>query len=75
MKKRIATQLLTTISIYAITYLCISFVRFDFINPFQWIINIPKYDNESRFLILFGILFYYAISFIIINNHYKEKNK
>lgn len=75
MRKIILRQQLLTISLYIFVYLCRSFIVFEFKNPFQWIIDIPKYDEETRLFIIFFGTIYYVASFIIINDHYKSKSK
>ena len=55
-----------TLSIYLIVYLCISFCFWEFYNPFEWIINIPKYTSEERFMLLFCIGLYYFLIYQIL---------
>lgn len=60
MKKIFITQWLITISLYVFIYLCKTFIYLEFTNPFQWIVDLPKYTVETRSSILFFILLYYC---------------
>lgn len=76
MKKILLKQLLISSGLYAFVYFFRTFVIFEFRNPFQWIIDIPSYSPEARFLLLFLIICYYSITlFIIYVNNKKILNK
>ncbi|MBL4654175.1 MAG: hypothetical protein JKY53_15125 [Flavobacteriales bacterium] len=56
---------------YTVIYFIGTFVVWEFRNPFQWIIDLPTYENEHRFFIFLSVLIYYGILFAIatgINN-------
>lgn len=46
---------------YTLVYLVKSFVIWEFTNPFQWIIDIPTYQPDTRGLILFAIALWQGI--------------
>ena len=60
MKKIFLTQWLITTSLYVFIYLCKTFIYLEFTNPFQWIVDLPKYSVETRSEILCAILLYYG---------------
>lgn len=74
MNKIIKGQIITLI-LYCIIYLIISFVIWDFYNPFQWIIDIPDYKTEERAGILTGFVVYYAILYGVIKDFSTYNNK
>jgi len=47
--------------IYIVIYLITSFTILEFNNPFQWIIDIPSYEEVTRL----GIAFYYILYLVI----------
>lgn len=55
-----------TAIIYIAFYLMISFVCWNLYNPFGWIINLPNASGETRFLILFYLLFYYSVLYALV---------
>jgi hypothetical protein len=65
--KLILTGQTITLCLYTIFYLFVSFIIFEFKNPFQWIVNIPIYNETNRFHILFSILFYYTVLYTFLN--------
>jgi hypothetical protein len=73
MKKVLLYNFLLTLALYAIYYVCRTFVIWKFENPFQWIIDIPTYDYEGRLLILTCYLMYQGIQmFTIYQNLYRK---
>ncbi len=70
----ISLNISVTIIIYSIVYLYNTFVIWQLKNPFQWIIDIPTYQNESRFFILFACIFYQTILTFACYHSYKDKN-
>jgi hypothetical protein len=69
-------HLLCTISIWTIATLCISFVQWDWCNPFQWLIDIPTYTDTIRKHILMGIFLYefvVAVTTGMVNDNKKAK--
>ncbi len=68
MKKIIIYNIIITLFLYIIIYLIYSWCIWEFINPIQWIINIPTYSNLERFMLLFGIGFYERFLIGCINN-------
>ena len=79
MEKKLIKKILqiqkVTLSIYLIVYLCVSFCFWEFYNPFEWIINIPKYTLEERFFLVFGIALYYFFIYNIIEMVEFDKKK
>lgn len=73
--KKLKQLLLTYISIYSIVYLLISFIIWEFKNPFQWIIDIPKYTFDIRICILFGTLLSYITISSLSNEIFKGNKK
>jgi len=64
--KLFITNLCVTIILYFIVYFIKSFIIWDFTNPFQWIIDIPTYEDGDRFLILFCIILWQTFQILII---------
>lgn len=54
-----------------IAYLIKTFIIWEFTNPFNWIINMPNYDNETRGMIIVFIIMYYGVLYSIL---YEAKN-
>jgi hypothetical protein len=52
---------------YAVVYLFYTFIFWEFKNPFQWVINIPSYSGETRFLILFYFIAIHSFQIFIIH--------
>ena len=48
-----------TIALYIVIYIITSFVMWDIKNPFQWIIDIPKYKPEDRGMLLWSYFLYH----------------
>jgi len=68
-------MILLNLVTYTVVYFVFSFIMWEFRNPFQWIIDIPAYDSEDRFLLLFFVVFYYVVVFGIVGSYYQEKKK
>lgn len=56
--KTLVTNLLCSSIVWTLIYLVRAFIIWDLQNPFNWIINIPKYTPETRFIILFYVIAY-----------------
>lgn len=63
MKDIFKTVFLFTSSLYTVVYMCVTFVIWEFRNPFQWIIDIPTYDLDGRGKVLCCVIFYYLLAF------------
>ncbi len=62
--------------IYVFIWLSMCFVRFEFVNPISWILEIPKRDNNYRMNILVGSIFYTLFKWLaIIGIRYENKIK
>ncbi len=75
MIKAIKFHTQTTICLYFLVYLVRVFICWNFMNPFDWIINMPKYAYDTRAMILFFFCFYHAVGIIAWNDAVKEYNK
>lgn len=75
MKRTLKYNLAVTAALYLVVYLGYSFVVFEFKNPFLWFLNIPTYDSGDRFGILFGWIFYWAISIIVTHGTLQERDR
>lgn len=56
-------------------YLLAAWTRWEFFNPFQWLIDIPTYQMDSRFFLLMGILIWHILQITLIYNIIKEYDK
>lgn len=56
-----------TAIVYTIVYILKSFIIWEFTNPIQWIINLPIYDEHTRFIILCFYILYNIVIGLIIN--------
>lgn len=70
-KKIILGQLLL-ISAYFVVYLLVSFIAWEFMHPFGWIIDMPEHDAGDRFMLLFCTVFINAILYHLMSK-YEEK--
>lgn len=61
MRKIAIKALLINLSTYLIVYTIWTFVIWEFKNPFQWIIDIPTYNDEQRSMGLFAVALYYFV--------------
>jgi len=50
-----------------------TFVILEFTNPFQWIIDLPIYENETRAGIIASILMYYFMGYFAIFSSFDFK--
>lgn len=74
MKKVLLYNFAINFSVWFLIYFITAFVRWYFHNPFQWIIDIPKYTYGDRFLIIFYLLIWQGIQvFILYKNILKYK--
>ncbi len=60
--------------IYVASYIIKSFVFFELSNPFQWIIDIPKYDIEARSGILCMYVCLHIVVFAFTESKLKPEN-
>ncbi len=76
-KLRIHLQLQFEITavLYLIIYAIGTFIIWEFTNPFEWIINIPKYENDFRAVIIFVWAHYQIILYVIVNIYINQKNE
>lgn len=62
--------------IWFIVWIITCFTYWDLINPFQWIIDLPKLIYWERFIIIISIGMYYFISIGMLYDHFKpQKNE
>jgi hypothetical protein len=54
-----------SVIVYIIIYLVRAFVIWDLINPFQWIIDIPIYSEDTRLSILGALIIYNYMLYLI----------
>ena len=73
--KKFRTMFVINQCVYWSIYLIKSFVIWELNNPFQWIIDIPTYDDMQRFLIIFYILFIIGVEVFIAKNGMDENGK
>lgn len=59
--RTLKTTFVISLMLYIIVYLIVSFCSWHFYNPIQWILNMPSYQSEERFCILFAWSLYWAI--------------
>ena len=74
MNKYLKRCLIANTAVYWSVYLCKSFIVWELRNPFQWIIDLPEYNQDVRFSILFFVLFIVSIEGFIINSLSKQSN-
>lgn len=72
MKKTLKYQFIGSVIIYLAIYLFRVFVDWNFMNPFDWIIEMPNYSSYARALILISLIFYVSISCAIWYGIIKE---
>ena len=72
-KKIFLYMIRNTAIIYTCVYLITCFVTWQIRNPFQWIINLPNYDGETRFMILFFWAMYSVFNFVLTDGHLRIK--
>jgi len=63
---------LTAITVYGILYFFVVFSKFEFFNPFQWVLNLEKYSESQRSSIIMLIILTTAIIVGIYNFLTKE---
>lgn len=56
----------TNIFIFMLIWLVRTFIYWQIINPFDWIINLPYYTTCERFLIVVSMVLYYGYSRLFI---------
>ena len=64
LKHHLLLWLLIPAAIYTLLYLTACFILWDFVNPFQWIIDLPCYSVGQRLGIL-GLLIITLVSYIL----------
>ena len=69
LKKALNRHFIQTVGLYVFWYLFYSFVEFELINPFKWILDIPTYEPMDRFGLLLGWIGYNILSLVIHNNN------
>ena len=60
---------------YALIYLIYSFIQWDLVNPFLWIVKLPTYTPEGRFLILFFFVLAQVCYHLIVADYLKFVDK
>jgi hypothetical protein len=63
--KYILKHISISVIVYAIIYLVRAFVIWDLTNPFQWIIDIPIYSEDTRLNIVGALIIYNYILYLI----------
>lgn len=71
--QKLKLHLFITISLYIISYLCYSFIVWELINPFRWIILIPTSSIDYRLFTLFFLSFYHIVLGVLISETAKDK--
>jgi hypothetical protein len=66
-------QFMQSALIWFSLWICTCFVKWEIVNPFQWLIDMPKYQWEARLTILMFVIMYYSVSIDLI--HTDEKSK
>lgn len=71
--------IITTALLYTAVYLSATFIMWEWKNPFQWVIDLPTYDGESRGAIFVSFIMYWGINIaaniaVIHEGRDKEKN-
>lgn len=74
MKRKIKIQFAISLIVYTISYLFKTFILFEFTNPFEWILIVPKLSTEDRGALLIFLIQYYCISYGLITI-YDELNE
>lgn len=74
-KKAIKTFVMVVSSIQWTYYAGKTFVIWEFTNPFQWIVDIPTYDQNTRCMMcVFGV-FYLVIVYFFCHLYHESKSK
>ena len=73
LKRKILLSISITLVLYTIIYLFISFAIWELNSPFQWIVNLPKYNVMDRFGILCSILGYYGVNCLFVDGYINTK--
>lgn len=61
-----------SVILYTLAYAVRSFIIWDFRNPFQWVLDIPIYSNDTRGMILFFWVIYQAILILAVTEFLKK---
>lgn len=72
-KKHIKKVVFINGLVWAVVYLVYAFINWTLINPFQWIIDLPKYSTELRGSILFSYITYSIVLYLILTSNDVEK--
>lgn len=67
-------QFALSASIWLFFWLCGCFVRWNIFNPFQWLLDMPRYTIEDRLGILMSLIMYYGISIALIYESVNPKS-
>lgn len=74
LKKTLKSHFIQTIIIYLFVYLSYTFINWELVNPFQWILNIPLNEDSDRIMILMTFLTYNGVGVFMRYNVTKPKN-
>lgn len=69
-----AMSILSSIIIYMLIYMIAVFIRWEFYNPIEWIIDMPNYMPSDRITILFSLICYQIMNLAIAFNILKKYN-
>lgn len=73
--KLLILNMIFNITEYTFVYLVKSFCIWNFTNPFQWIIELPNYASEERFVILFFLVAWQVLQIILLKYYFKQQLK
>lgn len=62
-------QLIISISTYFIMYIAITFITWEIENPFKWLLDMPTYSVDARFVILLSYSIYHGIVYGLIKTY------
>lgn len=66
-KKLFLINSITNVCLYTLAYLIKIFYLWQIINPFQWVIDLPKYTPDDRLLGLWIFICWQGLQVCIIN--------
>lgn len=73
--KKFKTMFIINQCIYWSVYLIKTFIIWEWKNPFQWIIDVPTYDEMTRFMLIFYILFFIGVEICVAKNGMDENGR